>query len=252
MPATHDIDWLTARPIAHRGYHDAKAGRVENTLPALEAAVRRAFAIECDVRLSAGGAVVVFHDETLDRLTEATGRVAQLTLAELRKARFRLGDARIPTLAELLDVVKGSVPLVVELKSEAAGTGAPLAAAVARELTGYSGRVAVMSFEPPTMIAMGAAAPHFPRGMIIDAFAAKDYPLLSSAQRFALRHLVAAPFVRPSFVACDARRLPALAASALRVFGRPTLTWTVRSTAERRRVQAHADQIIFEGFDPDA
>jgi glycerophosphoryl diester phosphodiesterase len=246
-----DIDWLTARPIAHRGYHDARDGRLENTLPAFEAAIRRGFAIECDVRLSADGAVIVFHDETLDRLTESAGAVSRLSLAELRDARMRVGDAGIPALAELLDLVRGAVPLVVELKSEEAGTGAPLAAAVARQLTRYDGAVAVMSFEPPTMVAMRAIAPRLPRGMIVDAFAAKDHPQLSAAQRFALRHLLMAPSAGPRFIACDAKRLPALAPRALRAFGRPTLTWTVRSAAERQRVRPHADQIIFEGFDPD-
>ncbi len=68
-----ELDWLTARPIAHRGYHDRAQRRIENTLPAAEAAIAHNFAIECDLQATADGRVVVFHDDVLDRLTEPTG-----------------------------------------------------------------------------------------------------------------------------------------------------------------------------------
>src|SRR5690606_30734226 len=95
--------------------------RIENTLPAAEAAIARGFAIECDIQLSADDRVIVFHDDTLDRLTSATGDIAKHSLAEIRAARFRAGDAVIPTLEDLLDLVDGRVPLIVEFKSRFAG-----------------------------------------------------------------------------------------------------------------------------------
>ena len=144
------------------------------------------------------------------------------------------------------------MPLVIELKSEVAGSGEPLAAAVAQRLAAYTGPVAVMSFEPATMAAMRRVAPRLPRGLIIDAFRAADYPGLSAATRFALRHLLATPSVQPQFAACDVKRLPALAPGLLRRFGRPLLTWTVRTPQQRATASAWADQMIFEGFDPDA
>src|SRR4051812_40814539 len=100
------FDWLTARPIAHRGYHDRGAGRIENTLSAAEAAAARNFAIECDLQVTAEGEAIVFHDDTLDRLTEAaTGAVRARTLAELKAMPLRNTADRIPTLAELLAVI---------------------------------------------------------------------------------------------------------------------------------------------------
>ena len=87
------LAWLTARPIAHRGYHDAAAGRVENTLSAAKAAVSHNFAIECDLQLSRDEKVVAFHDDTLERLTEASGRLDAMTLAELKSHQLR-GTAR--------------------------------------------------------------------------------------------------------------------------------------------------------------
>jgi glycerophosphoryl diester phosphodiesterase len=241
--------WLTARPIAHRGYHDSK--RIENTLPAAEAAIAHNFAIECDLQLTADGAVVVFHDDTLDRLTRASGPVASKALAEIRAVRFRDGDATIPTLEELLDLVDGRVPLVIEMKSAFAGDRR-LEAAASSILLGYAGPAAVMSSDPASMIAMRRHAPSLSRGMIAGAFRREDWPALSLAARLAYRSMAAAALVLPAFVAYDVKALPASSPLALRhFFHLPLLTWTVRSEADRATAKAWADQIIFEGFDPD-
>ena len=185
-----DLGWLTARPIAHRGYHDRASGRIENTLPAAEAAIAHDFAIECDLQPTADGRVVVFHDDTLDRLTEATGPVGARTLAELRAVRLHDSDAGIPTLEELLDLVDGRVPLVIELKSRWDGDRR-LERAVAPILADYSGPAAVMSFDPMSMLAMRRLAPALPRGMIgYDFPPGPDEGRPALAARFALRHLL--------------------------------------------------------------
>jgi glycerophosphoryl diester phosphodiesterase len=244
--------WLTARPIAHRGYHDVTARRIENTLPAAEAAIARNFAIECDLHRTADDHVVVLHDDTLDRLTNAGGPVERKTLAEVRTARFRDGDATIPTLEDLLDLVDGRVPLVIEMKSGFTGDRR-LEAATAAILAGYSGPVAVMSFDPASMMAMRRLAPTLPRGMLADRFRVVDWPTLSMPTRLAGASMIAAVAVLPAFIAYNVTDLPASPPLALRHFFRlPLLTWTVRTAAERATAKAWADQIIFEGFDPEA
>ena len=244
--------WLTARPIAHRGYHDAAKGRIENTLAAAEAAIAHNFAIECDLRLTADDRVVVLHDDTLDRLTRASGPVDRMSLAELRAVRFRDGDASIPALDDLLDLVDGRVPLVIELKSKFTGDRRP-EAATAAILSNYAGPVVVMSFDPASMTAMRRLAPNLPRGIIADRFAAVDWPTLAPPVRVAYQWLLYAPLVLPTFIAYGVDALPASAPLALRHFFRlPLLAWTVRTEAERATARQWADQIIFEGFDPDA
>jgi glycerophosphoryl diester phosphodiesterase len=244
--------WLTARPIAHRGYHDARAGRIENTLPAAEAAVARNFAIECDLQLTADGRAVVFHDGSLDRLTEATGSVGARTLAELRAIALSGTDAHIPSLEDLIDLVGGRVPVVIELKSRWDGDR-QLEQAVATILAGYSGPAAVMSFDPASMLAMRRLAPTVPRGLVADRFdAGLNWDHLSPARRFALRHLLAVATVRPHFVSYGIKALPASAPLILRRFGMPLITWTVRTPADREKARLYCDQITFEGFDPDA
>lgn len=245
------IPWLTARPIAHRGYHDRSAGRVENTLSAARAAVDRRFAVECDVWPSADGEAVVFHDEMLDRLTYGTGPVHVRTVAKLKATRLRDSEDTIPTLGELLALIAGRVPLVVELKSE----GAPairLARRVGELLADYAGPVALMSFDPSTARALGEIAPRRPRGMLADRFDDEAGHALPALRRFALRHLLDAPLVRPDFIAYGIAALPANAPLFLRHIGLPLLTWTVRTPADREIARRYADQMIFEGFDPDA
>ena len=150
--------WLTARPVAHRGYHDAYAGRIENSLKAAAAAVDKGFSIEADLQLSADGVPMVFHDDTLDRLTEGRGPVSARTAAELSAIPLMDGGGdTIPTLQAFLDLVAGRVPLVLEMKSDMR-RGAGIAAPVADVLAGYDGPVAVMSFDPEIVAAFKTLA----------------------------------------------------------------------------------------------
>src|SRR5262245_63717132 len=98
-------EWLIARPVAHRGLHDAAAGVIENTPSAFAAAVAANYAIECDIQISADGEAMVFHDQTLDRLTEGNGRVDALPASALKRVAFRSTGDRMLTLAELCDLV---------------------------------------------------------------------------------------------------------------------------------------------------
>src|SRR5215467_12385543 len=110
-------DWLTARPVAHRGLHDAQKGIIENTPSAFLAAIAGGYGIECDLQISADGEAIVHHDAALGRLTEGSGRLAAMTTADLKQVRFKDTADRMLTLGELLDLVAGRATLVIELKS---------------------------------------------------------------------------------------------------------------------------------------
>jgi glycerophosphoryl diester phosphodiesterase len=250
-----DFAWLTARPIAHRGLHDIRKGVLENTLTAAARAVERGFNIEVDLGLSADEAVVVFHDDTLDRLSGETGRVDRRTLAELREITLKGTSDRIPTLDELLALVDGRVGLCLELKSDfPRRPDERLVARVAEKLAAYRGPVVTKSFDPEVLVAAHRHMPGIAHGIVADD--ASDlgyYARFSRIERFALRHLLHAPRTRPDFVSYCCDDLPAPGPwIARRFFGRPVISWTVRDEATRRRVLASADQIVFEGFDPDA
>lgn len=243
-------DWLV-RPFAHRGLHDRTKGIVENTGSAFQAAIDAGYAIETDVRASGDGEILVFHDATLERLTEGSGAVAELGATALKKTRFRGTSDKMFTLGDLLELISGRVPLLIEIKSGWSGQG-PLEQRIAEYLASYQGHAAVMSFDPRSVAAFATATPDTPRGLVAGRF---DDPLhwagLTTWQRFKLRHLLSAFIARPQFIAYDIRALPALAPVAARtLFGWPLLTWTVRSKAERRTARKWADAMIFEGFRP--
>lgn len=245
------LAWLTAQPIAHRGLHDAKKGIVENTSSAVLAAIEAGYAVEVDLRLSADGAAMVFHDSTLDRLTEETGPLIGRGAAELRRIRFRDTGERMMDLAQLTELAKGRTPLILEIKSERDKVGA-LERRVADVLRAYKGPVAVMSFDPKSLLAFIEFAPALPRGIVSERFRRRDdWPELSAWRRFVLRHMLHAHRTRPHFVAYDIAGLPSAAPLIARyLFGLPLITWTVRSRIERRRAKLFADAMIFEGFLP--
>ena len=243
------LDWLIERPVAHRGLHGD--GLIENTLGAARAAVDGNFAIEVDLQLTADNEVVVFHDEKLDRLTTAAGPLADRTLAELKKISIHGTNERIPALQELLDLVAGRTPLVLELKSDWNGDER-LTARVAAVLAGYAGPVACMSFDPQIVMALQKHAPGLPRGIVAERYYDDpEWSPLTRARRFKLGNLLHIPQTKPHFVAYYVRDLPAIAPLiACHILGMKLLTWTVRTDAERRKARRWANQMIFEGFRP--
>jgi glycerophosphoryl diester phosphodiesterase len=245
------LDWLTARPIAHRGLHDAAHGIIENTAGAVRAALAADYGIEVDLQISADGEAMVHHDAKLGRLTEATGRLDQLSAAALKRVAYRGSDERMMTLGELCDLVGGRVPMLLELKSRFDGDGR-LPLRVAAVLAGYGGPVAPMSFDPMQLLWLRQKASHLPRGIVAAKYRPHPYwDQMPGWLRYGMGSLLPALTARPHFVAYAFDNLPALAPwFARHVLCLPLMTWVVRSEAERQRATRFADQIIFEGFRP--
>lgn len=244
-------NWLTARPVAHRGLHNAARGIIENMPAAAQAAVARNFAIECDIQLSADGEAMVHHDDALGRLTEGSGPLRGKTAAELKAVRFKGTDERMMTLADLCALVAGRAPLVIEVKSHFDGDR-KLVKRMAEVLSSYDGPAVGMSFDPDQVMALRDLLPSRPRGIVAERhYTEKNWPEASSAQRHDMTHLRHFFRTRPDFVAYYVDELPSLAPWIARnIFGCPLLTWTVRKPEQRTRAARHADQIIFEGFVP--
>jgi glycerophosphoryl diester phosphodiesterase len=244
-----DMKWLIARPIAHRGLHDAANGIIENTATAFNAAIAGTYGIECDLQLSADGEAMVHHDDALGRLTEGSARLAELSAAALKQVCFKQSGDRILDLGELCDLVGGRAPLFLELKSRFDGD-TRLVQRAAQVLASYRGPVAAMSFDPAQIETLRTLAPSLTRGIVAQS-RYDDWPGLPQALRRRMAHLLHLPRTRPHFVAYWVRDLPALAPLAARLLLRlPLLTWTVRTEAERTKAANYADQIIFEGFRP--
>ena len=235
--------WVTDCPVAHRGLHDA--ARPENSLAAFEAAVEAGLPLELDVHASVDAEAVVFHDDSLERMTGTVGDIRAWPWHRLRDLPLGGTTERIPCLADVLAMVEGRVPVVVEIKNE--GAIGVVERSVARVLDHYSGPVAVQSFNPLTVAWFRRERPEIPRGLLAGDMDDTDFNL---AKRVVLRRLLLAPHVRPAYIGYDLRALPEPAVSVLRRLGVPVLAWTVRTPEEQSRAMELADNYIFEFVEP--
>jgi glycerophosphoryl diester phosphodiesterase len=244
-------EWLTARPVAHRGLHDAARGIIENMPAAAQAAIAGNFSIECDIQLTSDGEAMVHHDDVLGRLTEGSGALLGKTAAELKAIKFKDTPERMMTLGDLCALVAGRVPLVIEVKSHFNGDR-KLVKRMAEVLASYSGPAVGMSFDPDQVLALREIMPHLARGIVAEReYTATDWPEASPEQRRGMTHLRHAFRTRPHFVAYWVNELPAAAPWIARnIFGLPLLSWTVRTPDQRERAAHYADQMIFESFVP--
>ncbi|MEM8878298.1 MAG: glycerophosphodiester phosphodiesterase family protein [Pseudomonadota bacterium] len=253
-PAKHkpDLSWLTERPYAHRGLHDADAGIPENSLASVHAAIDAGYGIELDIQPAADQTPIVFHDEKLFRMTGQRGLIGALMPHDITPLTLKGSQEKIPTLAETLDIVAGRAPLLVEIKHHGESDG-QFEMAVLEVIQNYRGPLALMSFDPSALMHLKAKGPWVPRGLVSEAYWLKPFwPTVSAGERFRRRLMLHAIRTAPHFIAYRWRDLrnPFLRIAML-LARKPLLTWTVRkpdqaATAFERR----ADQIIFEDYRP--
>jgi glycerophosphoryl diester phosphodiesterase len=240
-------------PIAHRALHDRAAGRIENSPAAIRAAVAAGYGIEIDLQLSADGQAMVFHDEDLDRLTAETGPVSARTAAELGRIRLKDSTDFIPTLPEVLAMIGGQVPLLIEIKDQTltmAETDGRLEAATAAALKDYPGPVAVMSFNPHSVARMARLAPHLPRGITTSAYDPDDWAPMSAATCARLRAIPDFDATGASFISHEAADLERHRVAEVKAQGAAILCWTIRSPAAEAKARKVAANVTFEGYLP--
>jgi glycerophosphoryl diester phosphodiesterase len=241
------VDFITARPIAHRGLHDAARGIIENTASAFAAALDKGYAIECDLQLTADGEAVLFHDEHLGRLTGASGMVKDMTAAEMKSLPIRQSSDHVQTLAELLAQVRGLVPLVIELKSHWDGD-TRLAARALEVLKSFQGPFCLMSFDPDMIEAVRRLSPGTIRGIVAERAFDSYYDALPFRTQLELRTFSHMARTRPDFISFYFGELPWAPVTALRADGLPVISWTIRSPEQAQTARRQSDQITFEGF----
>ncbi len=240
--------WLVETPIAHRGLHDKNAP--ENSLAAFSNAIDNGYAIELDVHLLADNTVVVFHDESLARMTGNDGYLKYLNREDLKALKLAGTKESIPTLSEVLKLVDGKVPLLIEIKNQ--HKVGNLEQAVINLLKGYKGEYAVQAFNPYSLAYFKKHAPQILRGQLSGSFKGEAYKnlKLSKIVRYMLRHMMLNKNVsEPHFIAYESAALPNRFVKKFKKL--PLLAWPVDSKKEYMRVVKHCDNIIFEGFVPE-
>ncbi len=238
------------RPFAHRGLHGV--GRPENSREAVEAAITQNYGIELDVQLTADGQAIVFHDDTLLRMTGKNALVRECTADEIEATKFLEGTSTPPRLHDILSKIGGAVPLLLEIKDQDGTLGpniGPLETAVADCLRTYSGPVAVMSFNAHSIAVMADMLPKVSRGLISTEFD-KEYPNVPEHRRKQRNQLTEYEACGCAFLSHDIQYPRSEAVAKVREHGGNVLCWTVQSPQQEARARPWADQITFEGYLP--
>ena len=238
-------------PLAHRAYHDRSLGRPENSRGAIIAAIAAGYGIEIDLQLSSDGVAMVFHDEALQRLTDRTGLIKHHTAAQIAQIKLRDSDETIPTLAEILTLVAGRSPLLIEIKDQTdtmSETDGRLESATATQLAAYQGPVAVMSFNPHSIALMARQAPQVPRGLTTSAYDPIDWAPLATETCNRLRAIPDYDRTLSSFISHEAADLARSRVADLKAQGAAILCWTIRSPAAEAEARKIAQNITFEAY----
>ena len=234
--------WIVKDYIAHRGLHNAE--NPENSLGAFQRAIDEGYAIETDVQQISDGTVIVFHDYSLSRMTGRDGYTKNMLKSELKDYKLGNTDFYIPTLEELLSLVDGQVPILIEIKNE--GKVGELEKATYELLKNYKGEFAIQSFNPYSLEWFKKNAPKIWRGQLSSYFKGEN---LSFFKKFALKHmLLNRKISSPNFISYNAQNLPNLFVK--RFNNIPLLAWVVRSQTDYMKVVKYCDNIIFENFTP--
>ena len=228
------------RQVAHRGLHDRELGIPENSLPAFARAVEHGKAIELDLHATADNRLVVLHDFQLKRMTGVPGIVEEWTLEDLRKLRLQGTDAQIPTLDEVLELVNGRVPLLLEIKSERLGEVVRLEPVLMKRLASYQGEFILEAFNPEVLVWLHRHAPQYIRGQL------GNLDDENKQFKFYSRHLMFNPLSRPDFIAFDIQKIDYKLRLACKKHGLPLLGWTIRTEAELKKADRLCDGVIYE------
>ncbi|MEO0929795.1 MAG: glycerophosphodiester phosphodiesterase family protein [Pseudomonadota bacterium] len=240
-----------ARPITHRALHDRKAGRVENSMKSIGAAIAAGYGIEIDVQLTSDSHAMVFHDDMLDRLTAETGPVRKRTRAELETVTLADDGGTIPALETVLATVDGQVPLLIEIKDQDGAMGpnvGPLEEATCAALKNYKGDVAVMSFNPHAVAACAAHAPDIPRGIVTSSYLPQFWPEVPAPVRDTLRNIPDYARTGSCFISHEASDLDRPRVTELKAQGAHILCWTIRSAKQEAAARRIVDNVTFEGY----
>ncbi|MDG2404967.1 MAG: glycerophosphodiester phosphodiesterase family protein [Paracoccaceae bacterium] len=242
------------QPIAHRGLHDSSAQRAENSRAAISAAIDHGYGIEIDLQLSSDGHAMVFHDYELDRVTNQSGFTNLRTAAELSDiALHNSGGETIPTLVEILALIGGRAPLLIELKDQDGQMGphvGRLERSTAQALLGYLGPIAVMSFNPHSVLQMANLAPDIPRGLTCSSYSLQDWPYLPKGTRNRLRGIPDYDPTKSCFISHGAQDLSRHRVTDLKAQGADVLCWTITSETAETKARKFADNVTFEGYYP--
>ncbi|MFI3171084.1 MAG: glycerophosphodiester phosphodiesterase family protein [Eubacteriales bacterium] len=238
------IGWF----YAHRGLHDINKGIPENASVAFREAVSSGYGIELDVQLTKDNILVIFHDNTLDRMCGVNGGIGDYTWKELQQFTLLHTKEKIPTLDEVLEIVSGKVPLIVEVKMP--GNDMSICKFLDERLRRYEGMYCVESFHPLVPAWYKRNHPEIIRGQLSSAL--NQESKTKSVLLFMVEHLLTNVLARPDFIAYNHLHKEELSRKICRRLYRClSVTWTVKSQEQLENAKEDFEIFIFEGFMPE-
>lgn len=234
------LEWVKNTKISHRGLHN-NDDIPENSLKAYKKSIDENVAIELDVQLTKDNKVVVFHDYNLERMTGSNKNVNELEYIDILDLKLLNTNEYIPTLNEVLELIDGKVPLLIEIKNE--DKVGILESEVYNIIKDYKGDIAVQAFNPFVLSWFKKNAPEIPRGQLSGSFDDSDLP---KYKKFLLKNLLLNFESKPAFIAYEVDYLPKAVVKFQRNRNVPILGWTVKSTTDLEKVKENCDNIIYE------
>lgn len=237
-----DLEFLKQSLIAHRGYFDKTIGIPENSLPSFSRAIENGFIIELDVHILKDKNIVVFHDDDLNRMTGVNKKIKELTYEEISKLRLDETDNKIPLLTEVLNLVSGKVPIIIELKYDA--KYGKLESELVKILSNYKGKFVVKSFNPLSVFWFKKHYPEIIRGQLAEGYKNSNKSFI---EKYFLKNMWFNFITKPDFASYEIEGLPN---SALDKFKRKHLVlgWTVRTKEQFEKGKKYFDNLICENF----
>ena len=233
--------------IAHRGFYDNSSDAPENSLPAFRKAVEAGFGIELDVQLTRDGKLVVFHDETLERMCGSDRVLTDLTYDELMEYTLADSDEHIPLFEDVFEIFRGRVPVVLEIKRHGDYIGT--AKKLMEYMDGYDGIYCVESFHPAVVHWFRKNRPELLRGQISTVYErTAKAPWIA---KFVLTNLLTNFYTRPDFISYDFRYMDQFSYRFMRrLYTFENVAWTIQSKEDMRRAEGTFNIFIFDSFDP--
>lgn len=242
-----DTSLFKKKYFAHRGLHDNTKDAPENSMAAFRKAVEAGYGMELDVHVTKDGIPVIFHDFKLERICGAEGVIEDYTYEELRQFALCGSEEKIPKLEELLSMVQGRVPLIIEIKSEKADVSE--CAVIDRMLRGYQGEYCIESFNPMVLLWFRINHNEVVRGQLASNFRFDGG--YRSVLYFFMTHLMLNFLTKPDFIAYNHKFLEEPGRRICRqLYRNPSVAWTVKSRQELEVMKDEFDVFIFEGFEP--
>lgn len=238
-----DLSFLKDHLIAHRGMHNIEKGIPENSIKAFKEAIKNNYLIELDVHLLKDNTIIVFHDDNLKRMTGIDKKVKDTTYQEIKKLKLNNTNNTIPTLKQVLDIINGKVPVIIELKCDI--KSGPLEKELVKILKDYKGKYAVKSFNPKTIYWFKKNYPNIIRGQLSSDFKNKK---MNKIKKYLLKNMLLNKITNPDFISYDIKAIPNKTLNKYKN-EKLILSWTIKNKKDLEKAKKYCDNYICENID---